>query len=101
MAVNYKYNILERLQRLPYKTCKRYKKEIPSILKVSPKTFNTWLYIKEDSSQTIKADRLAELSRIFKVSMIELYTTPPQIPQDAFDSLNGDTKTVDFSETPQ
>ncbi len=67
-----KYSILEKLKLLPYKDYIYAKKYLPYFLDISPKTFNSWLYIKIDSKRQIPLDKIAAISFFLKVKIEDL-----------------------------
>ena len=76
--MQYKYNILHRINRLPYKIGKKFKKEAPAMLGIAPSTFNKYIYLKEDDQCEIRATLLIQIADFFEVHPRELYTTPPK-----------------------
>ena len=78
-AIGYKYRILEILQRKTRAEEKMFRNLLPEKLNISPVTFNSWLYIKEDSGREIKAPVLFQIAEILSVEAIDLYNNPPTV----------------------
>ena len=73
-----KYNILNKLNNLPYSFAKRVRKEIPKQVGCSHNTFKKWLYIKHDEATEIRGDALIMMAEFFSVEPKELYSIPPK-----------------------
>lgn len=73
-----KYNILHKINKLPYSIAKNFKEEAPNQIGCSCQTFKKWLYIKSDESTEIRGDALIMIAEFFKVEPKELYSIPPK-----------------------
>lgn len=91
MAIDYKYNILQRLQSKPHNEYKKYRAQIPIALGISPKTFDSYLYIKENDSKTIPSDRLMDIASILECTAEELYNNRKRVKLPCQNPFIGDS----------
>lgn len=75
--MKYKYNILHRLNKLPYARTKLFYEQAYKQFNIHELTLRKWLYIKDDESLEIRASILIQIAEFFEVHPKELYATPP------------------------
>ncbi len=74
-----KYNILKHLKQLPHEEYKIAKNKLPLALNVSKRTFERWMYLTQDQSLEVPADKLAVIAKFFNVKIEEMFNY--EIPQ--------------------
>tara|TARA_R110000868_G_scaffold404967_1_gene683828 strand:- start:602 stop:898 length:297 start_codon:yes stop_codon:yes gene_type:complete len=72
-----KYNILHRINKMPYANAKLFKREAPKQLNCTSFTFSKWIYLKHDEKHEIRGGALIQIAEFFKVQPIELFTVAP------------------------
>lgn len=70
--MRYKYNILKILHSRTYKEYLYIRKEAPKKLGISKRTWERWLYIKEDDKAEINYSTLKKISELLNVSIEDL-----------------------------
>ena len=84
-----KYNILSKLEQLPYKDYSIAKNRLPFVLKVSKRTFERWTYLFVDDKLEAPADKLAIVAKYFNCPLEELFNYPiPQYNTNQLKRLN-------------
>ena len=78
IAEQYKYTIWLRFQSLTRAEQRITKNVLPSLLGISPRTFELWMYYKKEDSKTIPADMLYRLASFFGCDINEMWTEAPE-----------------------
>lgn len=69
---NYKYNILDRLYKLPHEDYTVAMKFFPERLKIHPQTWRNWIYIKSKDKKEIPTATILQIALFFECKPSEL-----------------------------
>ncbi len=75
--MKYKFNIYWQLQKMPYNQHQEAKTYLPSVLNISVRTFENWMYAKEDNSLEIPLEALILMAQFFRVPLMDLVNIKP------------------------
>lgn len=72
-----KYNIKAKLEKLPHEDYLKIKSSIPVALGITARTFEKYMYLKQNDEYSIPSDNLFKLATLFKCVPFELYNCEP------------------------